>query len=667
MTAVAVAYFGTAKVGLELAGMTPSVTAIWPPAGVALAALILGGKRLWPAVAVAAFAANATTDVPLYTALGIAVGNTLEAVVGASLLGWIGFRPTMARLRDVFGLVVLAGIFSTTISATVGIASLELGDSIAGNALSVWRVWWLGDMGGVLLVAPFLLVAITHWPYRQVPGRALEALALVGGLTAVGALVFSGSSPLGYLTFPFYIWGALRFLQPGATTVALIVAALAVALTSSGDSQFVVSSEDDSLALAQTFSAVVGLSALILAAVTSQRRRAERDARKVAHALQSELLPPALPDIPEIETAAWYRAGMLEQEVGGDFYDVFETGPGRWMAVIGDVCGKGPEAASLTALARYTLRAVGRDPREPSAALRTLNSAILEQRSDRRFMTVAAVGILAEPDGHAITVSCGGHPLPLLVRASGEVSEVGAVGTLLGVYPDPRLADRSVELAPGDALVLFTDGLDERRDPRAEPRRRIRDALRASKGASAREIASRVQAIALLDGDAAGDDIALLVLRRAALDGRSPVDARAPGDTERGVIELELEPAPESAPRARQAFSALREELAPDVYADLALVLTELVTNGIRHGRTARGESIRVRAALASRMLRIEVTDHGPGFEPGRPRPAADGSGGWGLFIARRLADRWGVDRDGSLTTVWIEKDLEPVAGRSSL
>ena len=654
---MAAAYFAAAKLGLELASATPSVTAIWPPTGVALAALLLGGRRLWPAVAVGAFAANATTDVPLYTAAGIAVGNTLEAVAGVSLLAWTGFRPTLARLRDVFALALLAGIVSTTISATIGVASLELGDSVSGDALSAWRVWWLGDVGGALLVAPFLLVAITQWPYRDVPGRALEALVLVAGLVTVGIVVFSGTSPLAYLTFPFYIWAALRFLQPGATAVALIVAVLAVTLTSSGDSQFVVSSEDDSLVLAQTFSAVIGLSALILAVVTSQRRRAERTAQRVAHALQSELLPPALPDIPRIETAAWYRAGMRDQEVGGDFYDVFETGRNRWMAVIGDVCGKGPEAASLTALARYTLRAVGRDAVAPSDALRTLNQAILEQRSDQRFMTVAAVRIAAEDGTNVITVSIGGHPLPLLVRADGEVTEVGATGTLLGVYADPHLADHALALAPGDALVMFTDGLDERRDPRDVATHRIRTALRASGGASAGEIAEQLQEAALARGDEA-DDVALLVLRRALPDDPESKPDVHGAVTASGVIEADLEPTPQSAPRVRQALSVLRPKLDDDVYADVELVLTELVTNSVRHAGLAPDDLIEVRGAVNDGVLRVEVTDRGPGFEARTPRPAADGSGGWGLFLAERLTDRWGVSRDGPRTTVWLERDV---------
>lgn len=660
MAAIAVAYFAFAKYGLELADATPSVTAIWPPTGFALAALVLGGRRLWPAIAAGAFAANATTDVPLYTAAGIAAGNTLEALVGASLLAWAKVRPTLDRLRDVFGLVLLAGVVSTTVSASIGVASLSVGDSLSAGALSTWRLWWFGDMGGDLLIAPFLLVAITHWPYRAVPGGRLEAVALLGASVAVGAVAFSTTTPLAFLAYPIYIWGALRFLQPGAVTVALLLAAIAISFTASGESQFTVMSKDDSLLLAQAFSAIAGASALILAVVTSQRRRGEQAAQRVAHVLQAELLPSALPDIPELETAAWYRAGMREQQVGGDFYDVFEAAPGSWMAVIGDVCGKGPEAASLTALARYTLRAAGRDPRAPSDALRTLNQAILEQRTDRRFMTVVAVGIVAERHGHEITVSSGGHPLPLLARAGGEVSEVGAPGTLLGIYSDPRLIDHRVELGPGDALVLFTDGLDERRDPRDEPTWRIRDALRATGDSSASEIAERVQEVAVLDGEAATDDVAMLVLRRARAD--APAAHGGPGEGE--AIELELEPAPESATRARKALATLQEDLDPEVYSDLELVLTELVTNSVRHGGSRSEGSIRVRAALSDDRLRIEVTDPGPGFEPGEPHPAADGSGGWGLYLADLLTDRWGVERGGARTNVWVEKDLAAVPGR---
>ena len=367
--ALALVYFGSAKLGLALAFSNESVTAIWPPTGIALAALVLWGRGLWPGVLLGAFLANVTTDVPVYTAAGIAVGNTLEAVVGAWLLERFGFRPTLLRLRDIFALVVLGAVISTAVSATIGVASLSVGDSLSEGALTTWRLWWLGDMGGDLLVASAIFVLVTHWPYRDLPGSAVEGVALIVALVGIELLVFSNDVPAIYLAFPIIVWAALRFLQPGATVAALTFAIIAVSFTGNESGPFFRRSQDDGLLLAQSFSAIVGLTGLILAIVTYQRRRAERRAQHLAHDLQAELLPPQLPEIPEFEAAGWYRAGTKGQEAGGDFYDVFETSGGRWVAVIGDVCGKGPEAASLTALARYTLRAVGRQATGPSDAL----------------------------------------------------------------------------------------------------------------------------------------------------------------------------------------------------------------------------------------------------------------------------------------------------------
>src|SRR6185437_6432974 len=291
--------------------------------------------------------------------------------------------------------------------------------SLSQGALSTWRVWWLGDMGGDLLVAAVIFVLVTHWPYRDLPGSVVEGLALSVALVGIELLVFSHDVPAVYLAFPIIVWAALRFLQPGATVAALAFAIIAVSFTANESGPFFRRSEDDGLLLAQSFSAIVGLTGLILAAVTSQRRRAERRAQHLAHDLQAELLPPKLPEIPRFEAAGWYRAGMKGQEVGGDFYDVFNAGPGRWIAVIGDVCGKGPEAASLTALARYTLRAVARQATGPSDALQALNDAILEQRSDRRFMTAVLVELDPASPTLGVDLSNGGHPPPLLVRSQG--------------------------------------------------------------------------------------------------------------------------------------------------------------------------------------------------------------------------------------------------------
>src|SRR5918996_2694530 len=171
IAAVAAVYTLAGKLGLELAYETSSVTAVWAPTGIALVALVLGGYRLWPAVAIGALLTNIDTGVPAVTVLGITVGNTLEALVGAWLLKRVGrFRPELERVRDVLALAGLGAIVSTMVSATIGVGSLLLGDEIDfADADSVWRTWWLGDMGGDLIVAPALFVLATHRLPRLTP------------------------------------------------------------------------------------------------------------------------------------------------------------------------------------------------------------------------------------------------------------------------------------------------------------------------------------------------------------------------------------------------------------------------------------------------------------------------------------------------------------------
>jgi integral membrane sensor domain MASE1 len=270
------AYYGAAKLGLTLAFANPSVTAVWPPTGIALAALLLWGMRYWPGVALGALLANGWTGVPLETVLGITVGNTLEALAGAYLLVLIArFRSSLRRVRDVLALVVLGAVVSTLVAATIGVASLRLGDAVSGDALgSTFRVWWLGDMGGDVLVAPFVLLVVGHWreARRERWVEALVLLALLGGVTA---LVLARSEPLAYATFPFLIWAALRFGPHGAATANLVVAAIAIAYTANEHGGFIHGTRDDSLLIAQTFMGVAAVTSLLLAAIAAERERAE--------------------------------------------------------------------------------------------------------------------------------------------------------------------------------------------------------------------------------------------------------------------------------------------------------------------------------------------------------------------------------------------------------
>jgi PAS domain S-box-containing protein len=248
-------------------------------------------------------------------------------------------------------------------------------------------------------------------------------------------------------------------------------------------------------------------------AVDNARLYTERS--YIARTLQESLLPVELPDIPGVEAAARFRPTGEGNEVGGDFYDMFETGNRGWTVVMGDVCGKGPDAAAVTALARYTLRAAAMREHLPSRSLAVLNEALLRQRDDRRFCTVAYAYIEKLDRGARVGVACGGHPLPLLLRAEGTVESVGEPGTLLGVVPDPNLHDRAVTLEPGDALVLYTDGvIESRSDATILDERRLAELVATCAGTGADAIAARIEEAAVLSqGGRPRDDIAVLVLR----------------------------------------------------------------------------------------------------------------------------------------------------------
>jgi serine phosphatase RsbU (regulator of sigma subunit)/PAS domain-containing protein len=241
------------------------------------------------------------------------------------------------------------------------------------------------------------------------------------------------------------------------------------------------------------------------------------DRAYIARTLQESLLPVELPDIPGVETAARFRPTGEGNDVGGDFYDVFETGGRGWTVVMGDVCGKGPDAAAVTALARYTLRAAAMRERLPSRSLAVLNDALLRQRDDRRFCTVAYAYLEKLDHGARAGISTGGHPLPLLLRVDGSVEPVGAPGTLLGVVPDPNLEDRTVTLGPGDTLVFYTDGVIESRvGDGVLDERRLAELVATCAGSGPDTIASRVEEAAVLSQNGhPKDDIAVLVLQVA--------------------------------------------------------------------------------------------------------------------------------------------------------
>ena len=262
-------------------------------------------------------------------------------------------------------------------------------------------------------------------------------------------------------------------------------------------------------------------------ALAADNARLYRDRSEIARVLQRSLLPPLLPEIPGVEVGAEYLSVGESSEVGGDFYDLINTVEDGWICAIGDVRGKGVEAASVTALARYTIRAVTMKDDRPSEVLTALNEAMLRQLPEDRFCTAACIRLEPEDGsvGVRMDVSRAGHPPPLLVRTDGTVEEVGCTGRVLGVFPDAELGDSSLRLMPGEALVLYTDGITEARSPDGGffGEDRLRRLLGSYAGCDAVTFAGIIKdnVLDFQEGDPR-DDLAVLVLR--ARDGTTPAE-----------------------------------------------------------------------------------------------------------------------------------------------
>jgi PAS domain S-box-containing protein len=281
---VAAIYFGAAELGLSLAFAHNNVSPVWPPTGVAIASVLSLGYRVLPGIFLGAFLANLATGVSIATAGGIAVGNTLEALSAAFLLHrFIGSRYLFNRALDVLKYVLLAGLLSTMVSATIGNLSLCLsGAAVWANFGWLWLTWWLGDGGGALVVAPLLLTWTEKPRERWPPERLAEAALMLVLLSIVAFIIFGGlffgraaNYPLEHLTIPFLLWAAFRFGQRGVVTAITILLVIAVWGTTRGFGPFVGGDPNQSLLLVQVFVDAVAIISLFLAAVLTEQKQAE--------------------------------------------------------------------------------------------------------------------------------------------------------------------------------------------------------------------------------------------------------------------------------------------------------------------------------------------------------------------------------------------------------
>ncbi|WP_240359811.1 MASE1 domain-containing protein [Pyxidicoccus trucidator] len=486
--ALAVVYFAAGRLGLSLATVGGNVSPVWPPSGVALAALVWLGPSRWPGVLLGAFFVTWLTGVPAPVGLGVAVGNTLAGVGGALLLRRAGFDSGLGRIRDVVVLCAGAGVLCTGLSSSVGPLALVLGGVLPWHELghAVW-VWWVGDLMGVLVVTPPLLaLRRPKWPRRWD-----EAVLLAGLTTVLGATVFflpgaaaSARHAATFLLFPMSAWAALRFGAGGASAATLAIAAAAVAGTAYGQGPFSSGQRTEDLLVLQLFVAVTSVTGLLLAAASDERRRAVEKLQLLGTTVRgvhegvliAEVLAPgSLRTVFANEALGTLVGQRLEDLVGRDPCDLYGTQDPELTRRVRAALLAGEPLCTEVPLTRKDgsllwsevllspVRATGEDITHFVATHRDITATKELQARLVAAERVAAVGTLAAGVGHEIN-----NPLAYLVlnlessvRHLSEVSLPGTREALTGVRGALEGAER-IRLIVRD-LQVFSRQSDQDR------------------------------------------------------------------------------------------------------------------------------------------------------------------------------------------------------------
>jgi two-component system CheB/CheR fusion protein len=470
--ALGAVYAVAGRLGLAIAPVHHFASLVWPPAGIALAALLLGGIRLWPGVALGAFVVNWWAGAPVPVALGIAAGNTLEAVVGAQLIRSVAGKAfSFNRIRGVLAFVVLGALVSTAISATSGVFSLLLGGHIGrGDAVETWRAWWLGGVLGDLVAGSMLLAWTRSRPRRSGARQRAEAAALGGLVVAVGSIVFFNAAVTpatrfvgACLLIPLLMWGALRFGMRGATATAFLTSVISIAGTALERGPFVQNTLSGSLLHLQSFMAIVAISVLTLAAVAAERADTLENLKHRERALS--------------ESEERFRLAVESAQLG--IWDLDpETGRLDWSPRCKEIFGVPLEATMsyevfLQAVhpddRRRTDELVQRALAEPGSHYQTEYRCIwpdgtvrwIAARGEARFVGVNGTRRAVRMLGTVLDITDRKHAEEALSEASRRKSEF--LGVLSHELRNPLAAIRSAL----DVLRLARDGSDHASRARA--------------------------------------------------------------------------------------------------------------------------------------------------------------------------------------------------------
>ena len=619
LLALATFYFVAARLGLQLAVVHASATAVWPPTGIAIAALLLGGNRLWPGVTVGAFAANVTHAGTALTSLGIATGNTLEAVAAAWLVRrFAGGDRFFDRPHRLFRYTLLAGILAPAISASVGVLTLALaGLAPAVDRPSVWLTWWLGDAAGALVVAPLLVTWMRAAPVRWSPRRAAEA-ALAAGLLVAGLVVFEEITspaprhdPTAFACIPFLAWISFRFGPRESTTGIAVLAAIAIHGTLMGRGPFARGDLNQSLLLLQAFLAVIAVLNLAITAAVARQQRADEAVRAANAGLEervrerTDLVEVANQKLREtearlLEAQRLAGVGSWEWEIGGDRV--------WWSEELYRLYGLDP--STLPASYQGFLDRVHPEDRE-----RVNGEVAASLRERRPFRFEHRV---LRPDGTVIVLEAQGQPV---------LDQGGRPVRMVGTGQDIRERKR----AEDERAQLMREQIARRE---AEEANRVKDAFLAT---LSHELRTPLNSILGWTGLLESEELkpedarrALSTIRRNAIAQSHLIsDILDLSSIESGKLTLVRRPADladvigsaadSMRPEAERRSITLRQRLEPGitVVADvdrMHQVVLNLLSNAIKF--IPEGGVVDVSLERDGTRCRIAVEDDGPGIPP---------------------------------------------------
>jgi integral membrane sensor domain MASE1 len=463
---VAVAYVVAARFGFAFAFATKQVTAVWPPTGIAIVALLLYGYRIWPGIWVGALLSNAFAGEPFVTAAAIATGNTAAPLLGNVLLQRFEFQNSLERVRDVLVLTLFGSAIAMTVSATNGVVQLALARIIPWSAFpSVWWVWWAGDAMGVLLVAPLLLTWLSGdtRPTRS-EGGTFELAAVGTTILATSGLSFLTNVPLRFSVYPFIVWVALRFRQRETAAAIAFIAGIAIWATAHDLGPWTSGSLDLRLVQLDSWMSVLAFTGLVLGAVTAEKRAARfalnaalKQTQHSVDTLQAAFLPSKLPQRSGLRCDALYIPAEREALIGGDWYDAFELPDGRIVFSIGDVAGHGLDAAVTGSRVRRSIFATAFASGDPGKIISNVEETL---RSELDTLVTAIVAVLSK-DLSQLSYSSAGHPPPILAAPNipAHVLERGELPFGMGLPLEGFT--RTIALEPGAVILFYTDGLTE--------------------------------------------------------------------------------------------------------------------------------------------------------------------------------------------------------------